>query len=206
MQRSTVLGRAIAAVFVALGVAILAVTLNVERVRPSHQFNSLDIAGRDYASNFDLIDPDGRHRTIADFRGKVVLVFFGFTQCPSACPTELARSAEVLRLLGPEARRVQMVFITVDPERDTPELLRNYVHAFDPSFIGLRADLAATAATARGFHVFYTRVPTGNSYTMDHTTITYAFDPGGHIRLAMRPEQDPASIAADVHQLLTEKQ
>jgi len=97
-----------------------------------------------------------------------------------------------------------MVFVTIDPERDTPDLLRNYVHAFDPSFLGLRADLATTAATAKRFHAFYTKVPTGDSYTMDHTTITYAFDPAGRVRLAMRQEQDAASIAADVHRLLAE--
>jgi len=204
MKRSPLLAFAFAATLVVAAGAILALTLNVAHVQAPRKFNSLDISTGDYASDFDLVDPDGRHRTLGDFRGKVVLLFFGFTQCPSACPTELARSGEVLRLLGAEAARVQMVFVTVDPERDTPDLLRNYVHAFNPSFLGLRADLATTAATAKGFHAFYTKVPTGDSYTMDHTTITYAFDPGGHIRLAMRDEQDAASIAADVHRLLAE--
>jgi protein SCO1/2 len=169
---------------------------------PPTRFNALDITGSGYADDFQLTDIDGHPRSIADYRGNAVMVFFGFTQCPSACPTELARSAEVMRRLGPSARHVRMLFITIDPERDTPELMRNYLQAFDPSFIGLRGDLAATAATARRFKAFYQKVPAGDTYTMDHSTFTYLFDPKGRIRLLARPDLDAGAIANDLRQLL----
>jgi protein SCO1/2 len=166
------------------------------------RFNAVDITGSGYADDFQLTDMDGHPRSIADYRGNAVMVFFGFTQCPSACPTELARSAEVMRLLGPSASHVRMLFITIDPERDTPELLRNYLHAFDPSFIGLHGNLAATAATARRFKAFYQKVPAGETYTMDHSAFTYIFDPKGRIRLLARPDLDAGAIASDLRQLL----
>ncbi len=165
-------------------------------------FQSLDITGASYGRGFSLLDTEGTTRTLVDYRGRVMLMFFGFTQCPDICPTALSRAAEVMALLGPDADRVQVIFVTVDPERDLPVVLREYTRAFYPSFIGLHADLDTTAATARDFKVFYKKVPTGGSYTMDHTAITYAFDPQGHLRLAIRHEQTAASVAADVRRLL----
>jgi len=189
-------------------VAILAVAaflgLVFSQGSPKVAFRSADITGADYANDFHLTDMDGHPRSIVDYRGQAVMLFFGFTQCPSACPTELARTAEVMRQLGPQSSRVRMLFVTIDPERDTPELLRNYVHAFDPNFVGLHADLAATAETARRFKAFYQKVPQGGSYTMDHSTLTYIFDPQGRIRLIARPDLDASAITADLRQLIAE--
>jgi len=165
-------------------------------------FTALDITGADYARNFRLLDADDRPRTLADYRGKAVLVFFGFTQCPDVCPTALARAADVMQRLGPAAQRLQVIFVTIDPERDTAVVLREYTRAFHPSFIGLHADPATTAATARDFKAFYMKVPTGQSYTMDHSTISYAYDPKGHLRLAVKHSQDAASLAQDLRVLL----
>jgi protein SCO1 len=165
-------------------------------------FTALDITGAEYARDFRLLDTEGRTRTLADYRGKVVMVFFGFTQCPDVCPTALARAADVMQRLGPAAERVQVIFVTIDPERDSAVVLREYTRAFHPSFIGLHADVATTAATARDFKVFYAKVPTGNSYTMDHSTISYVFDPKGHLRLAVKHSQDAASVAQDLQRLL----
>lgn len=184
------------------GLAALALA-GCERAQDA-PFHALDITGADYAQDFRLQDPDGRTRTLAEFRGRAVLVFFGFTQCPDVCPTALARAAEVMQRLGDDARRLQVVFVTVDPERDTPELLRAYTAAFHPSFLGLHADLETTAATAKAFKVFYRKVPTGSSYTMDHTALSYAYDPAGRLRLAVRHESPAAEVAADIARLLAE--
>jgi len=171
---------------------------------PSDQpsLNSLDITGVNYGKDFKLSDAQGRARTVADFRGKVVLLFFGFTQCPDVCPTALAAAAEVLQTLGDDASKVQVLFVSLDPERDTPEILQAYVSSFHPSFMGLRTDLAGTAETAANFKVFYRKVPMGGSYTLDHSAITYVFDKAGQLRLASQPGQLSARLAADVRQLL----
>ena len=131
-----------------------------------------------------------------------MLIFFGFTQCPDICPTALSRAADVMQRLGPESDRLQVIFVTIDPERDTPALLREYTRAFHPSFVGLHGDAAVTAATAQQFKVFYNKVPTGSSYTMDHSAISYVFDPQGRLRLAVKHEQPAASLAADIGRLL----
>ena len=165
-------------------------------------FKSLDITGSDYARSFDLLDPDGRSRTLADFKGRLVMVFFGFTQCPDVCPTALGRAVAVRQMLGADADRLQVIFVTVDPERDTAGLLRNYTSAFDPSFIGLRGDAARTAEVAREFKVFYQKVPTGSSYTMDHTALTYVFDAKGQLRLAVKHAQPADEVASDLKLLL----
>lgn len=167
-------------------------------------FRSMDITGAEFGRDFALADPDGRTRTLADFRGRAVLIFFGFTQCPDVCPTTLARASEAMQQLGPDADRVQVIFITVDPERDTPDLLRDYTKAFDPRFLGLRGDLEATEATAREFKVFYRKVPTGSSYTMDHTALSFAFDPAGRLRLAVSHDADADQVASDLKRLLAE--
>ena len=171
---------------------------------PPAPFKSIDITGAPYARDFRLPDPDGTMRSLGDFKGKVVPVFFGFAQCPDVCPTALGRAAEVRKLLGADGSKVQVVWITVDPERDTPEVLREYMKAFDPSFIALRGNTEQLAATAKEFKVFFQRVPTKNSYTMDHTAVTYAFDPKGRARLALRHDQSAADVAADLKMLLSD--
>ena len=175
-----------------------------DRQSSAAPFQSIDLTGADWGRDFRLQDAEGRRVQLADFKGRCVLLFFGFTQCPDVCPTALARAADVMQRLGPQASRLQVVFITVDPERDSPAVLREYPRAFHPSFIGLHADLATTEATAKAFKVFYRKVPTGSSYTMDHTATSYVFDPTGRLRLAVRHEQDAASVTADITRLLKE--
>ena len=165
-------------------------------------FNGVDISRATYAQDFRLTDPDGRERTLVDFKGKAVMMFFGFTQCPDVCPTALVRAAEIRRLLGTDGERLQVIFVTVDPERDTPVVLKAYTQAFDPSFIGLYGDAQKTSDTAREFKVFYKKVPTGSSYTMDHSAFSYVFDPRGKIRLVLRHEQSAQECADDLRKIL----
>jgi protein SCO1/2 len=170
----------------------------------SPHFNSTDITGADYARDFSLKDTSGKTRTLADFKGMAVVVFFGYTRCPDVCPTTMAEMKLVLEKLGHDAQRVQVLFVTVDPERDKPELLAQYVPAFDPSFIGLYGDLETTAKTAKDFKVFYQKVPgkSPDSYTMDHTAGSYVFDPQGRLRLFVRHGGDIAPLVADLKTLL----
>ena len=165
-------------------------------------FKGIDITGAPYGRDFSLLDPQGKVRTLADFRGKFVMLFFGFTQCPDVCPTALARAAEVKKRLGPDGEKLQVIFVTVDPERDKPTMLAGYTAAFDPTVLGLYGDLAATEAAAREFKVFYRKIPTGGSYTMDHTAITYVFDAAGHLRLALRHEQTAEDYTSDIRLLM----
>lgn len=165
-------------------------------------FNGIDLTGATYGRDLRLQDADGRERTLADFRGRALMLFFGFTQCPDVCPTALTRALEIRQLLGADGGRLAVAFVTIDPERDTPEVLKAYVSAFDPGFVALRGDAAQTAEAAREFKVFYKKVPTGASYTMDHTAITYVFDPEGRLRLALRHEQGAQECAADLRQIL----
>lgn len=172
---------------------------------PDHpQFHGTDITGADYAKDFSLTDHTGKLRHLSDFHGKVVTVFFGYTQCPDVCPTTLATMAEVLRLLGAEASKVQVLFVTVDPERDTPELLSQYVPAFNPHFLGLYGDMATTAAVARDFKVVYKKQGdiTGPNYTVDHSAGTYVYDPAGRLRLYIKHGESAAVIADDLRVLL----
>jgi protein SCO1/2 len=168
-------------------------------------FVNTDITGLDYAKGFSLTDHTGKPRTLQDFRGKLVVVFFGYTQCPDVCPTTMAKMATVMKELGPSSKDVQVLFITLDPERDTQELLNAYVPAFHPSFIGLRGDAEATARTAKEFKVFYSKTPSGDdpkNYTVDHMTGSYVFDREGRVRLLVRHEAEPGAIASDLRQLL----
>lgn len=169
----------------------------------SQRFNSVDITGADYARNFSLTDHTGVKRTLADYRGKVVVVFFGFTQCPDVCPTTLANMAEVKKQLGKTGDALQVIFITVDPERDTAQLLAQYVPGFDSSFVGLRGSAEETAAVAKEFKVFYQKVPgkTATSYTIDHTAGNYVFDRNGKIRLFVRHGTPVESLVADLKRL-----
>lgn len=165
-------------------------------------FRGLDLTGARYGQDFRLIAPDGRERTLADFKGKAVLLYFGFTQCPDVCPTALSRAAEAKQLLGPLGERLQVIFVTIDPERDVAAVLRDYTAAFDPTFLGLHGDAQSTRETAEHFKVYYRKVPTGGSYTMDHSTLSYAFDPQGRLRLALRHEQNAQDYAHDLRLLL----
>ena len=167
------------------------------------KFNAVDITGADYARRLQLNDVDGKPRSLSEFKGKVVFVFFGFTQCPDVCPTTMAELAEVRRRLGADGDRVQGVFVSVDPERDTPVLLKAYLTGMDPSFIGLTGSLAQIDATAREFKVFYQKVPTsGGGYTLDHTAGAYVFDPTGQVRLFVRYGLGVDALTADLKQLL----
>jgi protein SCO1/2 len=178
-----------------------------ERAAPPHRFNAIDLTGASYAQGFNLPDFDGKPRTLADFKGKVTVVFFGYTQCPDACPTTMAELSGILKTLGPDASRVQVVFITVDPSRDTAALLKNYVTNFRPDFLALRGDEAQTQQVIRDFKVLVEKVPgkTADSYTIDHTAGTYIFDPMGRIRLFASQSLDPAMLTADIQALLAEK-
>ena len=167
-------------------------------------FQNTDVTGLPYAQDFALTDHNGKPRTLADFKGKVVVVFFGFTQCPDVCPTTMAEMATVMKELGPKADEVQVLFVTVDPERDTQQLLAQYVPAFDQRFLGLYGDAAATAKMAKDFKVFYAKVAgkTPGSYSMDHTAGSYVFDKSGKVRLFLRHGQGAAPIVHDLRQLL----
>jgi protein SCO1/2 len=187
----------------AAAVSVLALA-GCERAAPPHKFNAVDLTGAEYARQFDLADFDGKRRTLADFKGKVTAVFFGYTQCPDACPTTMAELAGVAKALGPDAGKLQVVFITIDPARDTAPLLKNYVTNFNPSFLALRGDDAQTKAVAKEFKVFYEKVPgkSADAYTMDHTAGTYVFDTQGRIRLFARQNMDPEQLTADIKALV----
>lgn len=167
------------------------------------KFQNTDITGANFARELSLTDHTGKSRTLADFRGKVVVVFFGYVGCPDVCPTTLAELKSVVGQLGDEGRRVQVLFITVDPERDTRELLAQYVPVFNADFLGLYGDAEQTARTAKEFKVYYKKVPGSrpDNYSMDHTAGSYVFDPSGRIRLLVGHTQAGA-LAADIRTLL----
>jgi protein SCO1/2 len=170
-------------------------------------FKAVDITGADYAKELNLKDADGRPRQLSDFKGKVTVVFFGFTQCPDVCPTTLAELAQVKQMLGADGARVQGVFVTVDPERDTPELLKAYVGNFGADFVALHGTPDEIKAAAKGFKVFYNKVPgkTDTSYTVDHTAGSYVFDSQGRVRLFTRYGSGAEALAADLRILLAEQ-
>lgn len=167
-------------------------------------FEATDITGADFGRNFALTDQNGKPRTLADFRGKAVVIFFGYTQCPDVCPTTLAALKQAMEKLGPDAERVQVLFITVDPERDTQDLLSRYVPAFDPRFLGLYGNAEATARTAKEFRVIYQKVPgtTPGAYSMDHSAGTFLYDPQGRLRLYVGQAQGADVFAHDLKALL----
>ena len=169
------------------------------------KFRNVDMTGADYAKGFALTDHTGKARTLADFSGKVVVVFFGYTRCPDVCPTTMVEMKEVLRKLGADAGKVQVLFVTLDPERDTREVLAQYVPAFDPRFVGLYGDSATTLKTAKDFKVFYEKRPgtAPGSYTIDHTAASYVFDGKGRLRLYVKHDQID-SLADDIRTLLKE--
>jgi len=169
------------------------------------RFKGTDITGADYGKSLELTDHTGRPRKLEDFRGKAVVVFFGFTHCPDVCPTTLAEVSQVMQALGPDAQRVQVLFVTVDPERDTKEVLAKYVTAFDPRFLGLYGDAAATQRAAKEFKVYYEKRKAGDSYSVDHSGQTYVIDPQGRLRLFERPERIAADLPEDLRTLLKQK-
>ena len=170
------------------------------------EFKNVDITGSTaVGKDFSLLDPDGKTRTLADFKGKVVVMFFGYTQCPDVCPTTLMEMQQVMTLMGPQADKIQVLFVTLDPERDTAAILKQYVPAFDPRFLGLRpADEVALEQVTKDFKIYYKKVPGSSpgSYTMDHTAGSYAFDPDGHLRLYIKHAQGPETLAHDLKELL----
>lgn len=189
-----------------LGVVVLTQCARLDHRAPSTQsFKGIDITGAPYAQGFSLTDMHGNTRTLADFQGQVVMLYFGFVQCPDVCPTALARAAQVAQTLGPDkARQLQIIFVTVDPERDTPQLLREYMTAFDPHFLALYGNAEQTQATAQAFRVYYKKIPTGSGYTMDHSTQSYLFDRQGRVRVVLKHTQTAEEYAADIRTLMAE--
>ena len=173
---------------------------------PPPSFKSLDITGAEYASKLSLTDANGQAFQLSSLKGKVAVVFFGYTQCPDVCPTTLTNLAETQRLLGPDGDKLVGVFVTVDPKRDTTALMKAYVGAFHPNWVGLRGTPEETAAAAKEFKIFYREVPgkTESSYTVDHTAASFVFDPQGKVRLYVRHATPPADLAADIKVLLTQ--
>ncbi len=169
------------------------------------QFRGIDITGADYAQDFQLTDFDGQPRALQDFRGKAVVLFFGFTQCPDVCPTTMNEMAQVKQLLGADGDKLQVLFVSIDPERDTPVVLKAYMGSFDPSFLGLyAASPEALAQLAKDFKVYYKKVEgkTPTSYSMDHTAASYIYDPQGRLRLYSRYGSKPEAVAEDIRLLL----
>jgi protein SCO1/2 len=168
------------------------------------QFKAIDLTGADYARDFQLADHNGQQRSLKDFRGKLVVLFFGFTQCPDVCPTTMGEVAEAKRLMGADGARVQGLFVTVDPERDTPEVLKAYMQNFDPSFLALRGTPEQLAAVAKEYKVYYKKVPgaTPTSYSMDHSAASYVYDTQGRLRLYTRYGTGPQALASDLQLLL----
>ena len=167
-------------------------------------FVSIDLTGADYALDFALTDHHGQPRSLKDFSGKVVVLFFGYTQCPDVCPTSMAELAEVKRLLGKEGGRLQGLFVTVDPQRDTPEVLNAYMGNFDPTFLALYAPPEKLEALVKHFHAYYKKVEgkTPTSYSMDHSAGSYVYDPQGKLRLYTRYGTGAAPLAEDIKLLL----
>lgn len=189
-----------------LGAAALGLLAACER-SPVSSFQGVDLSGASYARDFELLDTEGRTRRLADFRGKVLAVFFGFTQCPEICPTTMGEMKAVKEELGAQGADLLPIFISVDPERDTPELLRHYAAAFGPDFVALRGSLAQTEAAAREFKVYFKKVPSdsGQGYTVDHSAAVFLFDRQGRVRVYVRYGSGAQAMLLDVKQLLAEK-
>ena len=192
--------RLVAGSFLALGLA------GCDRLSPNQAptFFSTDITGAEFARKLELPDVDGMPRSLADWKGKVTVVFFGYTQCPDVCPTTMTELAAIRKSLGAEGDKLQSVFVTIDPERDTPEILKAYVANFGPGFTALRGTPEQTAAAAKEFKVFFAKVPgrNGGNYTMDHSAASFVFDPAGRVRLYVPYGGDAKKFAADLKQLV----
>jgi protein SCO1/2 len=191
-----------------LGLSLAAVVLGLVGCgQDKPAFRGVDITGAEYAQGFELRDQNGQVRTLQDFAGKAVVVFFGFTQCPDVCPTALQEMAQAKQLLGADGAKLQSIFITVDPERDTPELLKAYVANFGPDFVALRPTAEQLPKVTKDFKIYYKKVEgkTPTSYTMDHSAGSFTFDPKGRIRLYNRHASGAETLAADVKILLSGK-
>jgi protein SCO1/2 len=180
----------------------LSLLLGCQEPKLPSPFHAGDVTAKFTQADFKLTDHHGTPRTLADFRGKVVALFFGYVHCPDVCPTTMADLAQVKRLLGADANKLQVLFVTVDPERDTPELLAQYVPAFDPAFLGLYGDAQATAAAAQAFAISYKKQPTSSGYNVDHSAGTFLVDPSGKVRLLAPYGQQSAWLADDIKLLL----
>ena len=197
-KRNAIQAIAAAAAVAAFGLSLSGCT----DAKPS--FHAVDLTGADYAKDFKLADTDGKVRTLADFKGKVVVLFFGYAQCPDVCPTTMTEMAQVKQQLGKDGDKLQVVFITVDPARDTPTVLKAYMGAFDPSFVALIPTPEQLAATAKDFKAYYKKVDgsTPTSYSMDHSAASYVYDTEGRLRLYARYGAGAAPMLADVQALL----
>ena len=196
----TITWRKVSALAAAALIAVLLAGCGAE----GPKFKSTDLTGADFGRELALAGHDGRPRTLADFRGKLVVLSFGYTFCPDVCPTTLADIAGVMKALGKDAERVQVVFVTVDPERDTREVLAQYVPAFDARFLGLYGDAAATQRAAKEFKIFYEKRPGSapSSYSVDHSAQSYVIDPQGRLRLFVRHDRIAQDLAEDLRTLL----
>ncbi len=186
--------------------ALVAAALALSGCGPeAPKFKGSDVTGSAFGRDFSLVDFDGKSRTLADYRGKAVVLFFGYTQCPDVCPTTLLKYKRVRELLGADADRLQVIYVSIDPERDTAEVLRGYMPLFHPSFVGLRGDARETAAAAKAFKVVYEKVPgpTPTSYAMNHSTFAFALDREGRVRLMIPHALEAARVAEDLRALLS---
>ena len=167
-------------------------------------FNAVDITGADYAKGFTLADADGKQRTLADFKGKVVVMFFGYAQCPDVCPTTMTEMAQVKQQLGSDGNKLQVLFVTVDPERDTPSVMKAYMGAFDPSFVALIPTPEQLPALAKDYKVYYKKVEgkTPTSYSMDHSAASFVYDTEGRLRLYARYGAGVPAMVSDLKALL----
>ena len=190
--------------FLVLCLLVLLATLTgCEQHSSAPKFQLTDVTGAPFGKSLALTDHNGKARTLDDFRGKVVVLFFGFMSCPDVCPTTLAELAQVAKALGPDAEKLQVLFVTVDPERDTPERLRQYVPSFHPDFVGLHGDAGATAQAAKEFKIFYQKQPQpGGDYSMDHSAGTYILDPHGRLRLFAQYGAGANTLLHDIRLLL----
>jgi protein SCO1/2 len=195
-------GRASLSLAIFAGAAMLAVTA----AAPASEFRTSDITGQGYGDVMPmLVDQGGRARGQEDFKGRVTILLFGFTHCPDLCPTALSKLSEVLDELGDARERVQIAFITVDPERDTPEVLRDYMSGFGPNFVGLTGEPVAIRKAAKTFKVFSQKIPLpGGDYTMDHSAVIYVVDPQARVRLMFTANRQPEDIVHDILELLRE--
>ena len=171
---------------------------------PKPSFNAVDMTGADYAKGFALKDADGKERTLADFKGKVVVLFFGYAQCPDVCPTTMTEMAQVKQQLGADGDKLQVLFVTVDPDRDTPTVMKAYMGAFDPAFVALIPTQEQLAAMAKDYKAYYKKVDgkTPTSYSMDHSAASYIYDTQGRLRLYARYGAGVAPMVADVKALI----
>lgn len=203
MDKRTVLRRLAA---VALGSGVTAGLLSACSPKSSVSFQGVDVTGAEYAKELPLRDVDGQMRSLKDFAGKVVVVFFGYTQCPDVCPTTLQELVEAKQQLGADGDKLQGIFVSLDPARDTPEVLKAYVGNFDPSFVALHGSDEEIAAVAKDFKIFYKKVPgkTEDTYTLDHSAGSYVYDVTGRLRVYERYGNGPQAVTADAKALLAE--